>query len=95
MTQHTHYNIFSTFAQTAERRGHNSAVIYLGTRYDYLKLKNLSERFAAALQDIGVRRGQRVMLYIPNGIQWVVSWLGIQRADAVCVPITPFTPPTI
>lgn len=93
MTQHTHYNIFSTFAQTAERRGHNSAVIYLGTRYDYLKLKNLSERFAAALQDIGVRRGQRVMLYIPNGIQWVVSWLGIQRADAVCVPITPIYTP--
>jgi long-chain acyl-CoA synthetase len=93
MTQHKHYNIFSTFAQTAERRGRNSAVIYLGTRYDYLKLKSLSERFAAALQDIGVRRGQRVMLYVPNGIQWVVSWLGIQRADAVCVPITPIYTP--
>jgi long-chain acyl-CoA synthetase len=93
MTQESHYNIFSTFAQTAERRGHETAVIYLGTRYPYPRLKDLSERFAAALLDVGVRRGQRVMLYIPNGIQWVVSWLGIQRADAVCVPITPIYTP--
>ena len=68
-------------------------MIYLGTRYAYLKLKDLSERFASALVDIGVRPGQRVILYIPNGIQWVVSWLGIQRADAVCVPITPIYTP--
>ncbi len=93
MMQDEHDNIFSTFGQTAERRGHNTAVIYLGTRYSYLTLKDLSERFASALLDIGVRRGQRVMLYIPNGIQWVVSWLGIQRADAVCVPITPIYTP--
>jgi long-chain acyl-CoA synthetase len=93
MMEDKHYNIFSAFAQTADRRGNNTAVIYLGTRYSYLKLKDLSERFASALQDIGVRRGQRVMLYIPNGIQWVVSWLGIQRADAVCVPITPIYTP--
>jgi long-chain acyl-CoA synthetase len=93
MMQDKHYNIFSTFGQTAERRGQNTAVIYLGTRYAYLQLKDLSERFASALLDIGVGRGQRVMLYVPNGIQWVVSWLGIQRADAVCVPITPIYTP--
>ena len=93
MTEDKPYNIFSTFAQTAERRGHNTAVIYLGTRYTYSRLKDLSERFAAALLDVGVRRGQRVMLYVPNGIQWVVSWLGIQRAGAVCVPITPIYTP--
>jgi long-chain acyl-CoA synthetase len=34
-----------------------------------------------------------VILYIPNTIQWVVSWLGIQRADAVPVPITPIYTP--
>jgi long-chain acyl-CoA synthetase len=93
MTEDKRYNIFSTFAKTAERRRHDTAVIYLGTRYSYLKLKDLSELFATALLDIGVRRGQKVMLYVPNGIQWVVGWLGIQRADAVCVPITPIYTP--
>ena len=34
-----------------------------------------------------------MMLYIPNGIQWVVSWLGIQKLGAVAVPITPIYTP--
>ena len=37
--------------------------------------------------------GQKVMLYIPNSINWVVAWLGIQRIGAVAVPITPIYTP--
>jgi long-chain acyl-CoA synthetase len=33
------------------------------------------------------------MLYIPNSIQWVVAWLGVQRLGAVAVPITPIYTP--
>jgi long-chain acyl-CoA synthetase len=86
-------NIYSTFAATAERHPDKTAVYYLGTRFTYRKLKNLSERFAAALSDNGVEPGQRVMLYIPNSIQWVVSWLGVQKIGAVAVPITPIYTP--
>jgi len=28
-------------------------------------------------------------MYIPNSVQWVIAWLGIQRAGAEAVPITP------
>jgi acyl-CoA synthetase (AMP-forming)/AMP-acid ligase II len=93
MTNSDNPNIFSTFAATAERHPDKTAVYYLGTRFTYCKLKNLSERFAAALSDNGVEPGQRVMLYIPNSIQWVVSWLGVQKIGAVAVPITPIYTP--
>jgi long-chain acyl-CoA synthetase len=53
----------------------------------------MSERFAAALLDMGVQAGERVILYIPNTVQWVVAWLGVQRAGAVCLPITPIYTP--
>ena len=86
-------NIFSTFAATAERRPDKTAVYYLGTRFSYRKLKDLSERFAAALSANGVGPGQKVMLYIPNSIHWVVSWLAVQRIGAVAVPITPIYTP--
>ena len=33
------------------------------------------------------------MLYIPNSIHWVVSWLGVQKIGAVAVPITPIYTP--
>ncbi|HUU79834.1 MAG TPA: class I adenylate-forming enzyme family protein, partial [Acidobacteriota bacterium] len=86
-------NIYRTFESVALKRGKNTAVIYLGTRYSYLKLKDLAERFAAALIDMGVTPGDKVLIYIPNSIQWVVVWLGIQRVGAVCIPITPIYTP--
>ena len=87
------YNIYASFEEMALKRGDSTAVIYLGTRYSYRELKNLAERFAAGLLGLGVTPGKKVMLYIPNTIQWVVAWLGIQRAGAVVVPITPIYTP--
>ncbi|MBN1106179.1 MAG: acyl--CoA ligase [Deltaproteobacteria bacterium] len=86
-------NIYAAFEAAARRRGRSTAVIYLGTRFSYLKVKDLAERFAAALLDLGVQSGERVIIYVPNTIQWVVAWLGIQRAGAVCLPITPIYTP--
>ena len=83
-----------TFASVADRRGDHAAVIYLGTRYNYQTVKSMAESFAAALLDNGLEPGQRVIIYIPNSIQWVVAWLGVQRAGGVCVPITPIYTPS-
>jgi long-chain acyl-CoA synthetase len=85
--------LFSTFEKTAERRKNHTAIIYLGTQYSYRKLKNLSDRFSAALMAVGVRPGEKVIIYIPNTVQWVVSWLGIQKAGAIAVPISPIYTP--
>ena len=89
----TNHNIYSTFEATAERHPDKTAVYYLGTRFSYRKLKALAEQFAAALSDNGIITGRKVMLYIPNSIQWVVSWLGVQKIGAVAVPITPIYTP--
>jgi long-chain acyl-CoA synthetase len=56
-------------------------------------VKELAEAFATGLAKLGLTAGSRVMLYIPNSIQWVVAWLGIQRLGAVAVPITPIYTP--
>jgi long-chain acyl-CoA synthetase len=93
MTSSSEHNIFSTFAETARRRSDHTAVVYLGNRYSYQKVANLAGRFAAALADIGIEPGRKVMMYIPNSIQWVICWLGIQKLGAVAVPITPIYTP--
>jgi len=93
MTISNNSNIFSTFVEAAERHPEKTAVHYIGTRFSYRKLKDLAERFAAALAGNGVEPGQRVILYIPNSIQWVVSWLGVQKIGAVALPITPIYTP--
>jgi long-chain acyl-CoA synthetase len=86
-------DIYSVFADTAQRRPRHPAIIYLGNRFSYRRIKDLADRFAAALNGLGIGPGQKVMMYIPNSVQWVVSWLGIQKLGAVAVPITPIYTP--
>ena len=38
---------------------------------------------------LGVKKGDRVMIYIPNCIQWIIGFLAIQKIGAVFVPISP------
>ncbi|MBU1742852.1 MAG: acyl--CoA ligase [Proteobacteria bacterium] len=77
------------FEQTADRFPNKTAVVYLGTAFTYARLEDLVHRFAAGLRAVGVEPGARVMMYIPNGVQWIIAWLGIIRAGAVAVPVTP------
>jgi long-chain acyl-CoA synthetase len=93
VTDLTNTSIFSVFAQSAEKHPAKTAAIYLGEKFSYRQLRQLSEQFGAALQGLGVRPGQKLMLYIPNSIHWVVAWLGAQRMGAVTVPITPIYTP--
>jgi long-chain acyl-CoA synthetase len=80
---------FTRFDRMSERYPDRTAVLYLGKRFSYSELRELSEGFAGALVDMGVSKGDRVMLYISNCIQWVIAFLGIQRIGAVVVPVSP------
>jgi len=93
MDKKTGPNIFTAFTETAALRGNNTAVVYLGTRFSYRRLKNMVDSFAGALNHAGLTAGQKVIIYIPNSIQWVVAWLGIQKIGGICVPITPIYTP--
>jgi len=80
---------YTRFDRMCERYPDRTALIYLGLRISYARLKDWSERFAGALQQIGVGKGDRVMIYISNCPQWVIAFLGIQRLGAAIVPVAP------
>lgn len=84
-----HPNIFKSFAALAARFPDKTAVAYVGTLFSYTTLLRLVERFAASLAALGLKRGDRIIMYIPNSIQFAVVWLGIQRLGGAAVPITP------
>ncbi len=93
MNSQNHHNIFGAFCTTADTYPDHTAVVFLGTRYSYAWLRAAANAFAAALEAKGIAKGDRIMIYLPNSIQWIVSWLGIQGAGAVGVPITPIYTP--
>ena len=80
---------FTRFDRICAKYPDNTAVVYLGERFSYAKLKDLTERFASSLNNLGVGKGDRVMIYIQNCIQWVIAFLGIQKIGAVAVPVAP------
>ncbi len=53
---------FTRFDRMSETYPERPAVIYLGERFSYRRLRELSERFAGALLDIGLCKWNRVML---------------------------------
>lgn len=89
MVIHEDTTIFGVFSETATKNPDKTAVAYLGTSYSYGQLKSMAERFAAGLASLGLAKGDAIVLYIPNCVQFTIAWLGIQRLGAVAVPITP------
>src|SRR5260221_6008556 len=55
----------------------------------YAKLYEQSKRFAAALQKRGVKRGDRVVLVLPTGFEFVLAFFAVQRLGAIPCPSYP------
>jgi long-chain acyl-CoA synthetase len=80
---------FTRFFQMADRYPDRVAIVFLGTRYTYRRLKEDVDRFATALYRLGVGHQDRVMLYLTNSPQWVIANFAIQLIGAVVVPVSP------
>ncbi len=75
-------------AAAAEFPDH-SVCFYLGNEITYKDLKLLADSLAAALADLGVRKGDKVATILPNCPQFIISDFGILKAGATHVPCSP------
>ena len=80
---------FTQFEKMCEKYPHRPAIIYLGQSFSYIKLKDLIDRFATTLSQLGIEKGNKVMIYVSNSVQWVITFFGIQKIGAVAVPVPP------
>ncbi len=81
--------LFTRFERNCERFPEQTAVIYLGEKFSFAQLKEMMDRFATAVHDLGLRINDRVILYAPNCIQWMAAYFGLQKIGAVPVPVSP------
>jgi len=78
------------FEQAFEKYPDNAAYTNMGRTLDYAELDRLSMRFACYLQKtLGLVRGQRVAIMLPNILQYPVAMCGIFRAGLVVVNVNP------
>ena len=82
-------SIYQVFEETAKKNPGKTALIYLGEKYSYQYLMDAAARMARAFKDLGLKKGDRAIIYIPNCPQWLAAWLGLQRMGAAAVPVSP------
>ena len=75
--------------ESCEKYSNNSALIFYGKKIKYSELRESIDRFATALHDIGVQKGDKVALYLPNCPQYIIAYFGALKAGATVTPISP------
>ncbi len=80
----------STTSRTrARERPDHPALLFKGTTITYGQLERLSDACAAAFPALGIRRGDRVGLLLPNCPQFFVAELGAWKLGAIVAPLNP------
>jgi long-chain acyl-CoA synthetase len=76
-------------AKWALERPEETAILFKGTRISWQQLEQQSSACAAALASLGVRRGDRVGLLLPNCPQFLIAQFGAWKLGAIVAPINP------
>jgi long-chain acyl-CoA synthetase len=82
-----------TLVQTLKRAiaqgGSRTAVHYFGQSLSYDQIDRWSDQLAAALQDLGLKKGDRVVFYLQNIPQFVIAQYAVWKAGGIVVPLNP------
>jgi len=76
-------------AEAARERPDLAALLFKGLRITYGELERLTDAFAVALAELGVKKGDRIALLLPNCPQFIVAELGAWKAGATVCPLNP------
>lgn len=81
--------LFDLLGAAARRHPRRPAIVFKGRTLTVGEWDRESDAFAAALVSLGVRRGDRVALLLPNCPQFLIAEFGAWKAGAVVVPLNP------
>src|SRR5882672_1343343 len=81
--------VFQLFDEAAARWPKRDALVFYGRGITYGELHDATERLACALADLGVKKGDRVALYLVNSPQFVIAYFAALKCGAVVTCISP------
>jgi fatty-acyl-CoA synthase len=83
--------IGDAFDETARKYPNNEAVvsIHQNIRYTYRQLKEKADQCAKALMALGIEKGDRVGIWSPNCVEWLITQIATAKAGIILVNINP------
>ena len=79
--------------QSAQAYPDRTCTVFKGAKLSYREMDQLTDRLAAGLVAGGVRKGDRVAIFMPNSPQFVIAFFGILKAGGVVVATNPLYTP--
>jgi long-chain acyl-CoA synthetase len=76
---------------SAQRVPDKAALVCEQTRYTYREINDAAERMRSALRQRGVRRGDRVAIFMDNSAETVIAFYAALKAGAVFMPVNALT----
>jgi len=86
--------LYHFLEESASKYPDRACTIFKGAVITYKEMNESSDRLAAALADMGVKKGDRVGIFMPNTPQFVMAYFGILKAGGVVVATNPLYTPT-
>jgi len=74
---------------SAKRLPDKVALVFGGQRLTYRQINRLAEQLAASLIDMGIKRQDRVAIFLDNSAESVISLFGILKAGAIFIILNP------
>ena len=88
--------LFHFLDESARKYPDRACTIFKGAVITYKEMNAITDRVAAALVDMGMKKGDRVGIFMPNSPQFVMVFFGILKAGGVVVATNPlYTAPEI
>src|SRR5438045_1213176 len=82
-------SVAQAFDEASDRAPGRPAVVFYGRSITYGELREASDRLACALSRLGVKKGDRVALYLLNSPQFVIAYFAALKCGAIVTPISP------
>ncbi len=82
-------SLVDLFDETAKKYANQPAVIFYGNKITFKQLHDEVNRFATALSQMGVKKGDKVALYLLNSPQYVIAYFSILKVGGTVTPISP------
>jgi long-chain acyl-CoA synthetase len=81
--------LFEFLSNTAGKYPNNIAFSCQEGSLTYAELDTATSKLAAYLSEIGVKKGDSVVIFLPNGLEFVIAYYGILKAGGIVSPANP------
>jgi len=87
--EYSEKSLVDLFDETAQKYANQTAVIFYGNKITFKQLHDEVNRFATALSQMGVKKGDKVALYLLNSPQYIIAYFATLKVGGTVTPISP------